>query len=389
MKNLLLSFFLLVSAAAAAQDGCPLRISLLTCAPGAELYSTFGHTAVRVQNAATGSDEVYNYGTFEFSDDFYVQFVRGKLLYALSVSSFTDFMYQYQVESRSVVEQDLALTCAQKDRLQARLRDNLRPEARRYRYDFLFDNCTTRARDMLDSGAGVPVAWGNILAPAPLTFRDHITVYLRRAHQDWSKLGIDLLLGAKMDRPATDREALFLPDNLQAALDKATAGGRPFVASKRSVLDLPSPATASYLLTPVVAFGLLLLATAALSFTKKPWVRRALRAFDFVLFFSTGLVGLLILFMWFGTDHALCANNYNLLWAVPANVGAAFFVHNRQGRWKGYFKIVFWLTVALLAAWAFLPQDLNEGFLPLVGVLAVRSWALSNRKTDGNKRVVL
>src|SRR5215218_770349 len=97
----------------AQNDSCKLRISLLTCAPGEELYSTFGHTAVRVQNAASGTDDVYNYGTFEFGDDFYVKFVRGKLRYFLSVETFPDFMYQYEMQSRSVQEQVLLLSCAE------------------------------------------------------------------------------------------------------------------------------------------------------------------------------------------------------------------------------------------------------------------------------------
>ncbi|HVF95944.1 MAG TPA: DUF4105 domain-containing protein, partial [Flavisolibacter sp.] len=232
MKNVFLSLFFSISfyTSALAQDSCGLRITLVTCAPGAELYSTFGHTAIRVSNRASGLDDVYNYGTFEFADDFYAKFVRGKLLYALAVQSFSDFMYQYQVESRSVVEQEFALTCKQKNELYARLLNNLLPQNRSYRYDFLFDNCTTRARDMIDTGATATVDFKSILQPKPFTFRNHIDVYLNRGHQDWSKLGIDLLLGAKMDRPATNTEAMFLPDNLMGAFEKATINGKPLVA---------------------------------------------------------------------------------------------------------------------------------------------------------------
>jgi hypothetical protein len=92
---------------------CGYRITLLTCAPGNELYSIFGHTAIRVQDSLSGSDQVFNYGTFEFSPDFYVQFIRGKLLYSLSVEDFNDFLYTYKMESRSVVEQELQLSCDQ------------------------------------------------------------------------------------------------------------------------------------------------------------------------------------------------------------------------------------------------------------------------------------
>lgn len=385
----MVGFLFLFLIKASAQNNCPLHISLLTCAPGAELYSTFGHTAIRVQDSSTALDEVYNYGTFEFSDDFYAKFVRGKLLYALSVSSFPDFIYQYQVESRSVVQQELNLTCAQKLLLHQKLRQNAAPEARSYRYDFLFDNCTTRARDMIDTGAGAKTQLGDILKPQPLTFRDHITVYLNRAHQDWSKLGIDLLLGAKMDRPATNREAMFLPDNLLAAFDGATIEGRPLVAARQTILNVPSLASASYFFTPLVSFSVLLLLAVLLSFGRKQWAMATVKGFDFVLFLLSGLVGFLLVFMWTGTDHALCANNYNLLWALPTNALAAFFVHKKSGRIRLYFSIVFCVMVLTLALWAVLPQDMNEGFLPLVIALALRSGLLAKQSANGNKDLAL
>jgi len=379
-------FFFFFLLPAFAQDSCDLRITLLTCAPGSELYSTFGHTAVRVQERTTGIDEVYNYGAFEFEEDFYIKFVRGRLKYSLLVQPFAEFMYQYQYESRSVIEQDLALTCQQKDQLYIALRRNALPQNRFYRYDFLFDNCTTRARDIVDSGGKATVQFQNILADKPLTFRDHIDVYLNKGRQDWSQLGIDLLLGAKMDRPATNREAMFLPDNLMIAFDKATVDNRPLVANKRTILEMPMVAAESHLITPVIAFGLFFLLVAALTFIKAGWASKVVSAIDFILFFILGLVGILLLFMWFGTDHALCANNYNLLWALPTNVVAAFVVHKQLGWVKKYFTVVFWLTLALLVVWAFLPQRMNAGFLPLVLTVALRSWILSKR-ANGKKGI--
>ena len=380
-------FILSLSLSAFSQDSCSLRISLLTCAPGAELYSTFGHTAIRVQDPQTGLDEVYNYGTFEFDEDFYAKFVKGKLLYALSVQSFDEFIYQYQIESRSVISQDLSFSCAQKQKMYAALRTNALPQNRSYRYDFLFDNCTTRARDMADSGAGAMVVLGTILKSEPYTFRNHIDVYLNRANQDWSKLGIDLLLGAKMDRPATNREAMFLPDNLMIAFDKSTADGKPLVAKKQTILDLPSLNSESLLITPIIAFGILLALIAALTFLKNSWTQKAIGILDFILFFSLGAVGVLLLFMWFGTDHALCANNYNLLWALPTNLLAAFVVHKRLSWVKRYFGIVFLITLLLLVAWKFLPQQMNDGFLPLVIAIALRSRVLSKQKKHADKEV--
>ena len=383
--SLLICFTFCISASIFPQDSCNLRITLLTCAPGAELYSTFGHTAIRVQDGVTGLDEVYNYGTFEFAPDFYSKFVRGKLLYALSVEGFNEFMYQYQMESRSVIEQSLSLTCPQKLQLFDALRANAQPQNKAYRYDFLFDNCTTRARDMVDTGSGGSVAFKNILSPKPPTFRNLIDIYLNRANQDWSKLGIDLLLGAKMDRQASNTEAMFLPDNLLKAFDSTTLDGRPLVNGKQTILPMPSVASESLPITPIIAFGLLLVIITVLTLTDRKWAQMLAGVLDFLLFFILGAVGVLLLFMWFGTDHALCANNYNLIWALPTHAVAAFFVHKKRHGVQQYFKIVFWITVVLLIGWGFLPQQMNGGFLPLVAAVAIRSRVLYKKKKNGVK----
>lgn len=388
MKKALLffTFTFCILYSSLAQEVCGLRITLLTCAPGAELYSTFGHTAIRVQDSATALDEIYNYGTFEFSPDFYSKFIRGKLLYALSVQSFPEFMYQYQDESRSVQEQDLNLTCVQKTQLYEALRINAQPQNKDYRYDFLFDNCTTRARDIVEKKNGGNVIFKEVLINDKPTFRNLIDIYLNRAHQDWSKLGIDLLLGAKMDRRATNREAMFLPDNLLTAFDNATIDNRPLIKKKQTILAMPALDNESLPITPTLFFSLLLIILGGLSFAKNRWAGIVVTVFDFLLFLVLGAVGILLLFMWFATNHALCANNYNLLWALPTHIVATFFVHKQKVWIQQYFKIVFFITVVLLAAWAFLPQQMNNAFLPLSVAIALRSFLLSKRKINGSKR---
>src|SRR5688500_1732759 len=121
-------------------DTCNTRITLLTCGPGEELYSLFGHSALRVTDA-TGLDIIFNYGTFDFDDpQFYVKFVKGKLLYFVSTERFSDFRRSYQYENRSIIEQDLHLTCEERQRLFDALRINAREENKYYAYEFLFDN---------------------------------------------------------------------------------------------------------------------------------------------------------------------------------------------------------------------------------------------------------
>ena len=381
MKKIVLvvSFLVFLLPLALAQNSCALRLSLLTCAPGAELYSTFGHTAIRVTDSASGVDEVYNYGTFVFDETFYYKFVKGQLLYALSVESVPDFLLQYQAESRSIVEQELALDCAQKTQLYAALRTNALPQNRFYRYDFLFDNCTTRARDMIVANSGGAVRWPVLYPAGQPTFRQLIYVYLNKGRQDWSKFGIDLLLGAKLDREATNLEATFLPDNLLKAMDPATLNGRALVRGKNPLLQMPLVAAESYLITPVVLFSALLLLFGGLSFVPKTWAYRLVHAFDLLLFLVLGAVGLLLLFMWFGTDHKLTVNNYNLVWALPTHLLAVFFLSAKRTWVKTYFRVNAFLLVLLLLLWAFLPQQLNIALLPLILLIAFRSFRISTR----------
>jgi hypothetical protein len=359
---------------------------LLTCAPGEELYSTFGHTALRVQEGQKETDYVFNYGTFEFGPDFYTKFIRGKLLYFLSVQEFTEFMYEYQLQSRSIQEQVLQLSCAEKQKLYTALQVNAQEQNRYYRYDFLFDNCTTRAGDIVAKNADSAVVFKNILPQDRPTFRNLIHTYLNAGHQYWSKLGIDILLGAKLDRKVTNREAMFLPDYLLKGFDSASVNNHPLVTPPQTILQMPSLLKDKSFFIPEIVFGLLLVIIVCISLIHSNWARAFIKVFDFLFFFILGLAGLLLLFMWFGTDHKVCQNNYNLLWAFPTNVVMAFFVHNRK-RWvKKYFSIAFWLSLVLALAWFFLPQQMNNTLIPVILLIIYRSWHLSKTKPYAAKR---
>jgi hypothetical protein len=382
---LLLSFTVCLCRISLAQDSCGVQISLLTCAPGEELYSTFGHTALRVKDALRGVDQVFNYGTFEFGPDFYPQFIRGKLLYSLAVEDFNDFMYEYRLESRSVQEQVLQLSCPEKQRLLAALDSNAQEQHRYYKYDFLFDNCTTRAGDIVARNTSGPVTFRNILPKEHPSFRELIHSYLDAGHEPWSKLGIDILLGAKLDRKATNREAMFLPDYLLKGFDSATVNGHPLVTPPQTILQMPSPLANKTFFTPAVVFSLLLVTMIALSFARAKWAVTTVSVFDFLFFFVLGLAGLLLLFMWFGTDHKVCQNNWNLFWALPTNVVMAFFVHSSRSWAQRYFRLVFRISLVLLIGWVFLPQQMNNALLPVVLLIIWRSWHLSKNQSYAGK----
>jgi len=370
--------FLIWLSTSAQQDNCRLRISLLTCTPGSELYSTFGHSALRVVDSSHQSDLVFNYGTFDFDDpDFYKKFIQGKLRYFLSVDSLPAFLWEYSYFKRGVTEQVIRMNCNEKQKLLTALLENAREENKYYRYDFTYDNCTTRLRDMLEKSAGNTLQTKNILPGTAVTFRQLIHEYLQRGGQLWSQLGIDILLGSPLDKKIANREAMFLPDYLMMAFDSSLLNGQPLVEEKKVLLekgDFPQPKP---LFTPLNVFLFLFILITLLSILQSSKRKLFFQLFDFFFFFSLGILGVLLLFMWWGTDHQMCRDNFNLMWALPLHLPVSFLLF-RQRQWVCiYFRYVFFYTLALLLAWYFIPQQFNNALLPLAGIIAVRSYFIS------------
>lgn len=374
---LLFSFPIKISA----QDSCHIRISLLTATPGEELYEAWGHSALRITDSVSNSDIVYNYGTFNFdTPNFYLKFIRGKLPFYLSPDNFQDFESEYEQDSRGVTEQVLNLTCAEKQNVQMLLDVNMMGNNRGYKYEFTFDNCTTRLRDLIEKATDSTVQFGQVLH-TKVTFRDLIHEYLNYNDNQWSKLGIDILLGSKLDANPTPYQVMFLPDYLMKTIDSSTLSGRSIVSDKHALFKINrSKIEKNNLEHPIFLFTWLFVIIAFLSFSKNIFIQKTLSSFDGFLFFLTGLLGILLLFMWFGTDHIMCSDNYNLLWAWPTNAVAAFYVHSKK-RWpKIYFTIYAIFNIVLIALWAFVPQHLNASLIPIIAILIFRSLIYILRK---------
>ncbi|HET6722139.1 MAG TPA: DUF4105 domain-containing protein, partial [Chitinophagaceae bacterium] len=303
-----------------------------------------------------------------------------KLLYFVSIDTLPSFLAEYDYYKRGITEQVINISCKDKQKLLAALFENAKEENRYYRYDFNYDNCTTRLRDMLEKAVEQQLETKNILPKPGTTFRNLIHVYLDRGGQQWSKLGIDMLLGNPMDKKVTNREAMFLPDYLLMAFDSSELNGQPVVHEKKILLNYFESYKTKSAITPFIVFGVLFLLIAALSFfTRNSW-NLFFKIFDFFFFIMVGLIGVLILFMWFGTEHAMCKNNFNLLWALPTHLPIAFMLFNKKAWINSYFRFVFFYSLAFLVAWFFLPQQFNTALLPVVGIILVRSFFLSQRK---------
>jgi Domain of unknown function (DUF4105) len=354
-----------------AQDSSRLRISLLTCTPGEELYSTFGHSALRVVDSNSVNDIVYNYGTFNFDDEgFYLKFVRGKLLYYVSIQRFDEFKADYQAMNRGITEQVLNFTGDEKISIQHQLNENLKEENRYYKYDFFLDNCTTRLRDMIiRSKQPHPVL--PAVMPTSTTFRNAIHQYLDKGQQYWSKLGIDILLGSPTDAIMTTSQQQFLPDNLLKALDSTK--NTSMVKSSANLYALDQTASLLGWFSPFVFTSVLLLVFVLLSFSNNRSSQALLIGLDGFLFFVMGILGVLLIFMMTGTDHSMTKSNYNILWAWPTHWLISFFMTSQKKVVKIYFLATAVVLALLLAGWFFLPQQMNNALIPLVLLLLFRS----------------
>ncbi|MFC4262236.1 DUF4105 domain-containing protein [Ferruginibacter yonginensis] len=374
--KLLLSCFLIFTnniKLAQAQDSSRIQISLLTCSPGDELYSTFGHSALRVIDSNSVTDHVYNYGTFNFDDeDFYLKFVKGQLKYYVNVENFSDFKFAYIAENRSITEQILNLTSAEKIAIKTALIENIKEENKYYLYDFFFDNCTTRLRDIIVK-YHQPTPNMKAVMPSNYTFRNAIHQYLDNGNKPWSKLGIDLLLGAPTDAVMTTNQQAFLPDNLMHQV--YSVNNSKLTTSSNKLFEVSTTKIESSLFTPMLLFCSILLFYVLLYFINNTYVQRCLQFFDFLLFFIVGAFGCLLVFMWVGTDHIMTKNNYNLLWAWPFFLVYAFVMNSQSKIVKTWSLLTSIFLILLVCCWFFVAQQFNNALLPLVGLLIFRTWS--------------
>lgn len=303
-------------------DSSHLRVSLLTVGVSDEVYAIFGHTAVRFYDSVKGTDVVFNYGTFNgFEENFELKFMQGKLLYYCSIDDYDQFISTYIRERRRVEEQVLFFTGAQKVQLYEAFANNAKVENRYYKYDFLFDNCATRLRDVFPHTFGEDFKFGQTLPEnSKLTYRNITNHYLSTA--PWTKFGINLLLGRAMDSVMTNTGAMFLPDYLRDGIGGATVKGQHIATAPVTILKGPHEIVAGPNYPLWTMLGVLLLTTIGLLVPSLKWLGRIMST---ALLVVTGLLGVLILVMWFGTDHQACQNNWNVLWCLPTNFLVPFF----------------------------------------------------------------
>jgi len=352
-------------------------ISVITCGPWqGELYSAFGHNALRVFDPQQQINEAYNYGVFDFDQpNFYLNFTRGYLYYQLAVWDYQRFASSYIYENRFIHEQVLNLTPDQKQKVYDFLQWNALPENKDYRYDYFYNNCATRIRDVFVNVFKDSVVFDGSYVETDYTIRELTDLYL--THQPWGDLGIDICLGLPMDKVADPYEYMFLPDYIESGFDHATIyqNGEyvPLVKSKNIVYESRDEDLPGGLPHPLLVFSVLAVAVAAISVYDLRR-KKATTWLDIALFGISGAIGLLLLILWAFTDHQAAARNLNLLWAVPTHLVAVFTLRRNSKITRMYFLATAILCLLLLLCWNILPQMLHYSLIPVVIALGIRAF---------------
>lgn len=353
------------------------EINLITIGPGQLLNDSFGHNAVHVRDTDQDIDIVFNYGTFNFNTpNFYLKFARGQLPYSVGINSYQNFEYSYKLQQRWIASQTLNITQQEKQEIYEFLVHNAQEENRYYNYDFFYDNCSTRPFYIIKNlVSGLEMDYTH--QEAGLTHRDLIHQYV--PWNTWGSLGIDVALGSVIDRPATPEEYLFLPNELMYAFAKAEVKAprnfKPLVKQTETVFKpaITHAYSTPFLVSPLFILGLIavLIVYKTLRDHKKSvplgWL-------DIVLLISTGIIGILLSFLWLGTNHTATAWNYNLLWGFPFHILAAFVVTKvSPPQWiYPYMKLAIILMCLLFFHWIVGVQSYALALLPLLIAITLR-----------------
>lgn len=344
-----------------------LSVSFITCGPGAEAYSLYGHTALHFIDRANGTDVAVNWGIFDFNKPNFVgRFVFGLTDYLMGIYPFEAFLREYEAEGRWVKEQQLNLTPEEKLSIAEAIWENYRPENREYRYNYFYDNCTTRARDMIADHLSGKLNYQQS-ANEGLSFRDLVHQYCRQ--HPWARFGNDMLLGLQADRPTTTRERQFLPCETMNDFDRAVVdGNRRLVTGTTTLVDIPeNPGESSFPLSPR-ACGLLLLGIVVVLTIWEFIARKDFRWFDALLMLLCGLSGIVLFAMLF-SQHPTVRLNLQLLLLNPLPLFFIWPMLKGKCRWQYTMWIILICCFIVGAFW----QTYAEGMMTVAYSLFIRN----------------
>ena len=377
LKYFIFCLFMGVAFSVQSQSTDSIRFSLLTCAPGTEIYSLFGHTAIRYENYTRRIDVAFNYGMFSFNTpNFIFRFVAGETDYQLGITPYSYFEAEYAMRGSSVYQQVLNLTQSEKERLLTILENNYLPENRIYRYNYFYDNCTTRARDKIEE-----CIEGKVVYPDSLSGKSYRSiVHGFTVGSPWDEFGIDLCLGAEADKEINKRQQMFSPFYMKYYASNAyivDAGGtrRPLILDETKIVDVePEEVQPGFILSPLMC-GALFLALCVVMAWGQWKTQRIWWGWDIVLYGLQGLAGCIIAFLFFFSVHPTVGSNWLLILFNPIPLlYLPFMVYKAVKRKKDYYHVgnMVYLTL-FITILPFCGQEFNLTVLPLALGLLVTS----------------
>lgn len=355
-----------------------IEVSILTCTPGKDMYAKFGHTALRVRDYTSHRDIVFNYGCFDYNaNNFVLKFLLGQTDYLLDAEEFEFLKYRYGMMGNGVSEQVLNLSQLEANHLLILLLENLRPENQEYRYNWLYDNCTERARDMIEKAVDGKIEYSGHVNKN-VTVRDMLHKCLEKS--PWVSFGIDMILGAEIDQKVDKRIMMFLPDVLrtesEGAFIKKSNGERvEYVAGRSQVLEDTNGPDEAYLVgSPLFVFSLLLLCAIGLSLKEFKRKRNTVWL-DVTMHISQGLAGLLVAFLFFFSEHPAVDSNWLVIIFNPLPLfyaGCLLYCY-KTGRRNFLSYVNLAVLAGFLLVMAVCPQSFNVAMWLVVLSLLVRA----------------
>ena len=356
---LLLTIGITFSNSIKAQDSTQntkLRFSLITCDAGDDLYTIWGHTAIRVIDSVNHTDFVFNYGSFDFNTpNFIAKFMRGDLMYFISADTYSNFLYEYQYFGRDVHEQVLKLTPAEKYKWYQALQVNMIGDNRFYLYNFITDNCTTRIKDGIFKHAPI-----NNYSIGINSYREEVVSAPYKNGLGWVGLGIDLLLGAVADKTPSLNQEAFLPALLYKKMELNSHLVTTTNHIKYNTKQLDKGIQP---ITVLIGFLLLYLFVANWNALA---TQRIARVLDIILLFVFGIGGALVFYMSQFSLHTACHENYNLIWLHPLYLLAIplYFISKK---WTGYVGRLFFIATSLyMFASYWIPQHSSKSVIAVM-----------------------
>ena len=361
------------------------EVSIVTAGPGEELYEAFGHSAIRIKDPVLNFDIIYNYGMFDFNQpNFYSNFAKGNMIYSLARYDFKYFLASYKRDKRWLKQQVLNLTQLEKQAYFIFLEKNALSENKNYKYDPYFDNCATILRDVTKSILNHKIVFNNT---SKKTFSLRQLTNNEIHWNSWGHFGLNVITGTRLDRKASFEENMFLPDYVFDSFKEASIlienRQKKLVLREDVLLNFVEKEPTVSLLNPFLIASILALLGIFITYNDFKKKKRT-KILDFILFFITGLMGCILIFLWFFSSHSTAPNNFNILWAIATNSIISFFMLKKHPpKWLLKYLgvlILFLLIIAIL--WCTGVQGFPIPILPILILLFIRYLFLSQLLTS-------